>query len=148
MAVTFLLIAVQAALLAIFAFGDIGFDHPGKFGLDFDHFMILMGLYLVALLAGILRSVVRKNWIVAFAQVLIPLSIVILMNRPDPYLRATDYQGLVGKTKAEVVEMIGNGNSGFETTESNEEREFEMYKGLTVYYSPDGRVVKIVARPQ
>lgn len=37
-------------------FGDIGFDHPGKYGLSFDHLIYLAITYAVLSLAGLVAS--------------------------------------------------------------------------------------------
>ena len=37
-------------------FGDIGFDHPGKYGLSFDHLIFLAITYAVLSLAGLVAS--------------------------------------------------------------------------------------------
>jgi uncharacterized membrane protein YhaH (DUF805 family) len=52
-------------------FGDIGFDKAGKFGLDFDHFLLLMlvqGCLFVAAASMIIR---RKRWILFSVQFLL-----------------------------------------------------------------------------
>ncbi len=43
-----LLLALQAIGVLVIAFGDIGFDHPGRFGLDFGHFLVIAALELIA----------------------------------------------------------------------------------------------------
>jgi hypothetical protein len=45
-------IAAQVLLVAIVALGDIGFDHPGRFGLDFGHLLLLALLWLLATMLG------------------------------------------------------------------------------------------------
>jgi len=48
----FSILQILAAL--VIAFGDIGFDHPGRFGLSFDHFVafsVIFGLAAVVQLA-------------------------------------------------------------------------------------------------
>ena len=37
-------------------FGDIGFDHPGKYGLSFDHLIYLAIAYVVLSLEGLVAS--------------------------------------------------------------------------------------------
>jgi hypothetical protein len=59
-------VVVQFACALIFVFGDIGFDRPGRFGLAFDHLLILAAVYLVALLLGIASSIkTRRRTLVA-----------------------------------------------------------------------------------
>ncbi len=64
------LIVSQFLLLAVLMFGDIGFDHPGRFGMSFDHGLFLSFLYLVALIAGLLNSATQKSWKTALLQIL------------------------------------------------------------------------------
>jgi len=45
-------IAAQVLIVAIVVFGDIGFDHPGRFGLDFGHLLLLGVLWLVSTVLG------------------------------------------------------------------------------------------------
>lgn len=43
----------NAFICAVLAFGDIGFDHPGRYGLDFDHLVLLV----------FCQSVLTLSWI-------------------------------------------------------------------------------------
>ena len=45
-------IAAQVLIVAIVALGDIGCDHPGRFGLDFGHLLLLALLWLLATTLG------------------------------------------------------------------------------------------------
>ncbi len=45
-------IAVQLLAVAVMAFGDIGFNRPGRFGLNLDHWILLALLWLLSLGAG------------------------------------------------------------------------------------------------
>ena len=36
------LLALQLLVIAVLVFGDVGFDKPGKYGLDFRHFLALI----------------------------------------------------------------------------------------------------------
>lgn len=45
-------IAAQVLIVSIVALGDIGFDHPGRFGLDFGHLLLLALLWLLATMLG------------------------------------------------------------------------------------------------
>jgi hypothetical protein len=55
-------------LLVVLAphFGDIGFDKPGRFGLDFGHFLLLM-LVQGCLFVAVTSIVIRKKWWVYFS---------------------------------------------------------------------------------
>jgi hypothetical protein len=55
----------ESALLALLVFGDIGFDHPGRFGLDFNALIVVRAAYALALLFGMTRSIIEKNWATA-----------------------------------------------------------------------------------
>ena len=62
---------LQCLVILLLYFGDIGFDKPGRFGLAFEHFLILLllqgGLF-VSAVAIILR---RKEWRYVSAQFLL-----------------------------------------------------------------------------
>jgi hypothetical protein len=72
-------ILVQCALLVVLNFGDIGFDKPGRYGLDFEHFLVILALYVFALLAGIVVSAMRKLWGVIALQ-LVPTVFFLATN--------------------------------------------------------------------
>lgn len=55
------LIAVQALCWLMFLFGDIGFDKAGKFGLDYDAFILIAAVYAVALVAGVVLALVKRQ---------------------------------------------------------------------------------------
>lgn len=41
---------------AILMFGDIGFDKPGRFGLDFFHALVLIAISLICLVTGLIAA--------------------------------------------------------------------------------------------
>lgn len=47
-------LGLQVLALLVFVFGDIGFDHPGRFGLDSGHGLLLALLWFTASVAGFL----------------------------------------------------------------------------------------------
>lgn len=49
-------LALQILAVAVIAFGDIGFDKPGRFGLDFGDFLLLLGVWLGASCFGLVRA--------------------------------------------------------------------------------------------
>ena len=51
-------------LLGVFvvAFGDIGFDHAGRFGLDFGHFVLIAFCSTVSLIAAAGTAVALRRW--------------------------------------------------------------------------------------
>ena len=61
--VLFTLIALQVVVVSIIVFGDIGFDHPGRYGLDFGDFVQLVWLYGAALTFGVVVATkFQKHW--------------------------------------------------------------------------------------
>ncbi len=56
------LLGIQVLGVAIVLFGDVGFDKPGRFGLDFGH-LLLIAVVEVALSIGlVVFSIVNKKW--------------------------------------------------------------------------------------
>ncbi|MFT4843086.1 MAG: hypothetical protein ACJAYX_003601 [Planctomycetota bacterium] len=56
-------IAVQVLAVVVIVFGDIGFDRPGRFGLDFGHGLLLVVLWFGASCAGFWLSLrVARPW--------------------------------------------------------------------------------------
>jgi hypothetical protein len=147
------ILALQLLIIAIFVLGDIGFDFPGAFGLDYDHFIILAGIYLLLFVVGFIRSIKRAETKWMLAQIAGPFAILIYMasfpllyHRP---LDAAEYQHLVGKSRADVraalgrQESTGSGSGG----DAGGPYDFESYNGMEIHYSPDGRVRSIEAKP-
>lgn len=64
----------QLFICAVIVFGDVGFDHPGRFGLDFEHFLLLAGLQICLMLL----SVVLAIWQRRGAFLAVPVIIVLL----------------------------------------------------------------------
>jgi hypothetical protein len=144
-----LLVAFQWLFLLVLAFGDIGFDHPGRFGLDFGHFLLIAGLYLVALVAGGVLAVRGKAWYALLGQILVPLSLFLYQSWPPPRFDAVEYQHLVGKTRTEVEETLNHARplGAGRSKEDGEETAFEYYRGMKSVYSKDGRVVVVTPDP-
>ena len=72
------LIALQVVFVFIIVFGDIGFDHRGRYGLDFGDFVQLVWLYGAALTFGVVVATkFQKHWW-TLAQVLLLLGGVLL----------------------------------------------------------------------
>lgn len=57
------LAAVLVAIVcgAVIAFDDIGFDRPGRFGLDFSHFIIVALIAIVAVLTATLVAFAERS---------------------------------------------------------------------------------------
>jgi hypothetical protein len=138
-------IVLQWLLLMILVFGDIGFDHPGRFGLDFGHFILFVFLYVVALVAGIVLAIWSRAWGSLLAQILVPLAVFIQQSWPPPRFDAAQHQNLVGKTEPEVEEILHHARhlTSRQSNESGEERAYVGYRGMTVIYSRDGHVVTV-----
>lgn len=141
---------VQFAAAGVLTFGDIGFDIPGRYGLDIADAFVLAAIYLITLLVGVTICIVKRKRAALAVQVIIPVLFVAfhILPRPDPKLDAARYQHLIGKSKAEAQSEL----SGFRTRVSGVKRdvgdtenvEFEGYNGLTIYYSGAGTVVKVL----
>ena len=138
------LIIAQLLLLAVLLFGDIGFDHPGRFGMSFGHGILLSALYVIALVSGLVFSCIKRKWKASFPQLLVPLLLVAYMYWPAPHYNASEYQYLMGKTRAEVEAQLSSRDAvyGMQADDTGE-TEFGSYKGMTVSYSSDGVVVKV-----
>lgn len=57
------IVAFQLLGLAVLLFGDVGFDKAGRFGLDFRHILLIAAVEIIAFIAAIWLSVVRKSWV-------------------------------------------------------------------------------------
>ena len=133
-------IALQFASLAVLVFGDIGFDHPGRFGLSFNHGIFFTVSYLVSLIAGSVFAIKKRNWKIATVQIAIPILLVAFQLRPVPHYRALDYQHLVGKSKDEVRSTL---SPRLTVSGIQGDREFTSYQGMTVFYGEDGAVSSV-----
>jgi hypothetical protein len=60
---------VQILALLVLMFGDIGFDKPGRFGLDFGHLLILAALWFVAVCSGFIAAWKMEGSVVVLLQV-------------------------------------------------------------------------------
>lgn len=132
---------VQLALLGVLIFGDIGFDHPGKYGLDFDNLVSLVAFYIASLLVGVVYAAYWRRWKLVSLQLATPVLLwflLVIVPRFRPPLDAADYQHLVGKSRAEVRQSLGSRQpqvSGFEFGEGGSS-EFEHYDGMSIFYAP------------
>ncbi len=73
-----LVCVLQCLAVLVLYFGDIGFDRPGRFGLAFQHFLILMCLQGVLFIAAVTIILRRKQWKYLGAQFL--LLVITLMG--------------------------------------------------------------------
>lgn len=70
-------LAIQAAALFVLVFGDIGFDRPGRFGLDFGHFLILVGTWTAAAGVGFFAAFRQRQtgaFVLQLAAVIPPIA--------------------------------------------------------------------------
>jgi hypothetical protein len=139
-----LFLSTHVGLLCLVAFADIGFDHPGKFGMDYDDFVLIIVLYGGVLIAGLAWSFSKRRWKSAVLQICIPVALVGYDFRPYPRYDAAQYQYLKGKSKSEVEGILGTRGAvtGFEHHPDGD-REFAAYRGMTVKYSSKGRVMAV-----
>lgn len=147
------LFALQVALALVFVFGDIGFDHPGRFGLDFGHLVAIGLVFAVAWGIGVWRAVRTKAWSALTVQLLLPLlalpaGLIVAMPGPDPRFQSASYQHLVGKSEAEVEAEIGRPRGATLVTLEQDgvavSRELVLV-GMTIRYSQAGTVVAVEA---
>ncbi len=86
------LFALQCLCIAIVKFGDIGFDRPGAYGLDFDHFVMIAIVYCAILLLGIAYAARERYWGWLAVQLIIPIAFYVYESRPRPLPRRPDYE--------------------------------------------------------
>ena len=53
---------LQCAVVLTLVFGDIGFDKPGRLGLDFDHFLILLFAQSCLVIVASTLAVRARRW--------------------------------------------------------------------------------------
>lgn len=138
-------VAFQAVFLTILVFGDIGFDHPGRFGLDFTGGVFVAFLYAVVFITGIVVAIRSRAWGSLLTQIVIPLAFLVHQSWPPPRFHAAQYQYLVGKTRPEVETILRHTQhvSGEATETDGRTTAFAAYRGMTVIYSKDGVVVAV-----
>lgn len=56
------IVVIQLLGVAVLLFGDVGFDKAGKHGLDFSHFLWIVAIEVIAFIAAVWVSVVKKSW--------------------------------------------------------------------------------------
>ncbi len=67
------LLVLQFALPLAMTYGDIGFDHAGRYGLDIEDGAMLFLAYVACLLWGIVRAALKRQWLLLIAQIVIPI---------------------------------------------------------------------------
>ncbi|BBO35368.1 hypothetical protein [Lacipirellula parvula] len=134
---------VQLLLLGVLLFGDIGFDHPGKYGLDYDDLLKLLFFYVACLFVGVLYAAFRRQWKLLLAQLATPVSlwfVIFVVPELMPPLDPADYQHLVGKTRSEARETFGFWRSRI--SGSSGDSEFDHYDGMSILYNPSSASVR------
>jgi len=130
--------------MAVLLFGDIGFDHPGRFGMSFGHGIVLSILYLVALISGLVLSCMKRKGNTVVLQAMIPLLLAGHTFWPSTRYNAHEYQHLVGETR-EVVEQQLNSRTALHGLQEDKRgaTEFVSYPGMTIHYAADGIVLRV-----
>jgi hypothetical protein len=139
----YILLGVQALCWLLFLFGDIGFDKPGKYGLDFSALVLIGAVCLIALLSGTVLGFLKKRWFIASSQFLPILAALLYIYLPYRTYDPTNYQDLVGKSKAEVEKRIGHPRgavTGFMSDDRHKDVEFIQLRGMVIYISNSGIV--------
>jgi hypothetical protein len=131
-------IVFQCAVIAVLEFGDIGFDKPGRFGLDYDDAIKLLALYGTLLVAGLCWAAVSRRWRLLAVQLAIPL-LVVMTNRAiyNWQMREVDpanYQHLVGMSKTEAHDALWSHKPL--TSGSTGGYDVEHYNGMVIRYTP------------
>ena len=142
----YILLGVQAVCWSLFLFGDIGFDKPGKYGLDFSAFIIIGAVYLIALVSGVVVGFLKKRWFVSSIQLLPILGALLYIYVPYQTYDPVNYQDLVGKSKADVEKRIGNPRgavTGLVSDDKHKDAEFIELRGMVIYISSNGVVESI-----
>lgn len=136
---------VQLMVLAVLLFGDIGFDHPGRFGLSWGHGIAILALYIFTLLLGIPAALIDKSWKTALVEIATPLLVVVYFYWPAPHYHAQDYQYLIGKPKSEVEKILSSREvvHGYQGRPDGD-HEFAHYKGMSLHYGVDGKVKQVL----
>lgn len=62
MKVSTILFSLQGLILLVLLLGDIGFDHPGRFGLAFDHLLLLLGFQVLLFVVILVLALKSRDW--------------------------------------------------------------------------------------
>lgn len=58
----FVVLILQAILLAILLFVPFGFEQDSSWGLNYGHFFLVLAIYVITLLVGLIETVVERQW--------------------------------------------------------------------------------------
>ena len=142
---------LQGLMLAVITCGDFGFYFPGSMGNWSDGINWILG-YLVVLIVGLAVAFIkRRYWAAAMQAGMLLLAIAghfAYWAIPPRRFEAAQYQFLIGKSHAEVLNEIGHPTGGFGggrlPLEEDVVYEYEGYNGMRVHYSEDNRVIEVV----
>ena len=66
-------LCLQALAVAAVLCLPFGFDHPSSWGLDFGHYMFIHLVYFVALVIGMITSIMDQRWVLLAIQLAVVL---------------------------------------------------------------------------
>lgn len=78
------LLVLQFALPLAMTYGDIGFDHPGRYGFDIEDAAMLFLAYVAVLLLGIVSAAMKRQWLLLAMQIVIPIVLLPTLYRIAP----------------------------------------------------------------
>jgi len=64
----------QGLIVIVLLFGDIGFDRPGRFGLDFGHLLLLLVVDTLLIAWAVTIAIRARSWPLAGIQALLLLA--------------------------------------------------------------------------
>lgn len=140
------IIGVQALCWCVLMFGDIGFDHPGKYGLDFIHGILIVGVYAALLISGVALAIVRRRWVALAIQAVPIVGYLAYVSAPLPTYHASEYTSLVGRSRQDVERKLGHPRGelrGALSDERHKDVEFVSLRGMTIFIGRDDVVVSV-----
>ena len=79
MAIAPIILAIQLLGLAVLIFVDIGFDHPGSYGFDFDHLILIALAEIISFITiGLLSLKNRKKTMITASGCIIIAGFLII----------------------------------------------------------------------
>lgn len=141
----YILMVCQLVLCGLLMFGDIGFDKAGRYGMDYDSGIIIVGLYGLVLLAGLIVAFGKKRWVLGCIQLVPILALIASLFLPEPRYDPAKYQYLVGKTRAEAEKTIGHprGLGTGATNVKGPDLRFLSVHGMIIYFSDQDVVLYV-----
>ena len=136
------------AFAAVLLFGDIGFDKPGRLGLDADSGLLILVLYSGALLLGLAMAARHRKPAWAVVQLLPSFMFAAWLSLPAAHYDASKYRHLVGMSRQELRRTIGSARgavTGWQGGSGTETEEFVSLRGMVIYISASGIVTRVEA---